>query len=197
VIAAIVLAAAAATPCGTTQTQRDLDVCWGGRAMQADSQLRTTYATVLSEMRRLRLGTKSLTGTQAAWDTARTTTCDFEESLYEGGSIAPMMNSQCVDRMTRARSDRLRAIFRTLVANRSAPALRPVSVSAAAELKNVYGLLYKRVTPAQQKSLAASERAWTLYRDAACTLEGGGCLTDLALQRTLELKSGWIGEPFW
>ena len=196
-IAAIVLAAATAASCGTAQTQSDLDICWLARATQADSQLHTAYAEVLAEMRRLGLSTKPLVAAQDAWGTARTATCDFEESLYEGGSIAPMINSECVDRMTRARTGRLRATLRRRGENRSAPPLRPVSPSVAAEHKRVYALLYKRVTPAQQKDLTASEAAWARYTESACTLEGGSCFTDLTSQRTLEFESGWVGEPFW
>jgi uncharacterized protein YecT (DUF1311 family) len=195
-IYAVVLAVATAGPCEAAQTQQALDVCWAARAAQAEAQLNTSYARVAAAIRKQAIDTIPLAGAQRAWIAARDATCAFETSLYEGGSIAPMIDSECVDRMTRARNQRLSAMLSELAARRHAP-LAPVSKSAAVENDRVYGLLYKRVTPPQQKALAASEAAWSAYRAKACKLEGGSCLTQLAQERTLELKGGWIGEPFW
>jgi uncharacterized protein YecT (DUF1311 family) len=192
----ILLVAATATPCEAAQTQLALDACWSDRATQAISELQATYARVTAEMRTLGIDPRPLVGVQAAWVAARDATCAFEESLYEGGSIAPMIKFECVDRMTRARTNRLREGAAVIV-GRAAPPVQPLSKSAAVELDRVYGLLNKRITPASQKTLASSELAWIAYRDKACKLERGGCLTELETERTAELKSGWIGEPFW
>ena len=65
---------------------------------------------------------------QLAWISARDKTCDFEESMNAGGTIAPMMYSECVDRMTRARSARIQNLVTSLNAEgvvRRCSRLRP------------------------------------------------------------------------
>ncbi len=193
----ILLAAVTAAPCEAAQTQRALDACWAARATQADSELRDATALVDAEIRRLGAGAKPLARVQAAWGAARDATCAFEAALYEGGSIAPMIASECADRMTRARNLRLHAMLDALSAGRPAAPPEPVSRGASRELDRVDGLLRTRITPAQQQSLSSSERAWIAYRDEACELEGGNCPTELDRERVAELEDGWIGERFW
>ncbi len=194
----IVLAAATAAPCGAAGTQMDLDACWASRAQQADSHLRVTAARVAYELRAAGTGTKPLAGVQTAWVAARSATCAFEASLYSGGSIAPMIASQCADRMTRARDGRLQAMLDALYAyGHTATPPKPASRDALAELDRVYRLLCGRITPAQRAALTSAQRAWIAYREKACSTEGGACLSELDRARVTDLEDGWIGEQFW
>ncbi len=194
----IVLAAATAAPCAAAGTQMDLDACWAARAQQADSHLRVTTARVAYELRAVGVGTKPLAGVQAAWVAARNATCAFEASLYAGGSIAPMIVSECADRMTRARDERLQAMLEALSTNgHTATPPEPVSRAASAELDRVYGLFCGRITPAQRAALTSAQRAWLAYREKACSIEGGACLSELDRGRVADLEDGWIGEQFW
>jgi len=177
--------------------QSDLDVCWLKQAEASDAALNTTYAKVKAGLRSLQIDPSPLVGIQLAWIKARDTTCDFEESLEEGGSIAPMMNSECVDRMTRARTARLNGVL-VAYQNGEVHKLQPVSPSADKELNRVYGLLVKYdLSKHSHDKLIASELAWIAYRDKACAFEGGTCLTDLEKERTTEFEDGWLGEKFW
>jgi hypothetical protein len=78
-----------------------------------------------------------------------------------------------------------------------APAEQPVSPAADAELNRLYRLYRDRLTEAQRSALARAESAWIAYRDKACAIEGGACLTELENERVAELKAGWVGEDFW
>jgi uncharacterized protein YecT (DUF1311 family) len=193
----ILLAAATAAPCAAAQTQLALDACWAARATHADSELNATAARADAEIRKLGADSNSLAAVQTAWVAARDATCGFETSLYEGGSIAPMIASECADRMTRARNARLQAMLDALSADRTPTPAKPASPGAAGKLERFYELLSTRITLPQQRLLASSERAWTVYREKACHLEGGNCPTELDRERVVELEDGWIGEQFW
>ena len=108
----------------------ELTECWAKQAGEADASLNATYAKVKSGLRSLGIDPEPLTGIQLAWISTRDNTCDFESSLEEGGTIAPMMGWQCVDRMTRARTKRL---VNVLVAYQNGEVHKTQPVSAAAD----------------------------------------------------------------
>jgi uncharacterized protein YecT (DUF1311 family) len=195
---AAMLLALATNPCASAQTQADLDVCWRDRATQADAQLNAAYKKAGTDLHAMGIDPKVLVPVQLAWISARDKTCAFEESMNAGGSIAPMMYSECVDRMTRARTARITNLVTSLHAEGVVPAMQPASAKVDAELNRVYGLLRKQeLTAAQRSDLTAAELAWIAYRDKACKVEGGGCMDALESERTHELEDGWLGEQYW
>jgi uncharacterized protein YecT (DUF1311 family) len=191
----------ASAPCDSNSSagmnQMQLSECWGTSAKHAAAELATALAQVTSGLSKLGIDPKPLGGISAAWSATRDKTCTFEYGLAAGGSIAPMLYSECLDRMTRACTARLRALLESARAKGAISAAQPVSSKVDAELNRVYGLLAKRVTSAQRDALAASEVAWISYRDKACAFEGGTCLTDLEQERIAELEAGYMGERFW
>jgi uncharacterized protein YecT (DUF1311 family) len=192
------LVALETSPCASAQTQADLDVCWAGQAKQADAALNASYKKLRDGLAAMGIDPKPLVPAELAWIAARDTTCAFEESLYEGGSIAPMIYSECVDRMTRARTARLDDVLSIVQGRGKAPAAEPVSPAVDKELNRVYGLMMKQdLTTAQREALIKSEVAWIAYRDKACAFEGGSCAGKLEDERTKELEAGWMGEQFW
>jgi uncharacterized protein YecT (DUF1311 family) len=197
-IATAMLLALASNPCASAQTQMDLDACWGDRAKQADVQLNASYKRAFADLRTMGIDPNVLVPVQLAWISARDKTCAFEESMSEGGSIAPMMFSECVDRMTRARTARIQNLVTSLQAEGVVPGREPASSKVDAELNRVYGLLRKQhLTAAQSNNLTSAELAWISYRDKACKVEGGTCMDDLESERTSEFEDGWLGEQFW
>jgi uncharacterized protein YecT (DUF1311 family) len=190
---AVLLAAVSASPCSTAQTQREMDVCWSAQAAHAGSDLAVTYAHAIAQLRKRGIDPALLETVERSWTAARDGTCAFETSLYEGGSIAPMIQSECIDRMTRHQRQWLERLL-------AAPALPsqpgfPASQSAAAHLDRILASLNARVGAAQRKDLKMAESAWAAYRDRACKLQGDDCLTEFTQERAIELESGWIGEP--
>jgi uncharacterized protein YecT (DUF1311 family) len=195
---ALVLVAALSQPCGGDLNQADLDQCWLKQAEVAQRDLDGAYAKLKTEPTGLGIKTAPLATAQSAWNDAREKTCDFEQSLEEGGSIAPMMYSECEARMAQARTARMKTLQTALQNGGSAPKALPLSPKAGEELDRVYGLLFKYdLSAASHAKLVAAEAAWKTYRCRACAAEGGSCLTDLTVERTNELKDGWLGEPFW
>jgi uncharacterized protein YecT (DUF1311 family) len=195
---AAMLLALATNLCASAETQMDLDVCWRDRATQADAQLNAAYKKAGADLHVMGIDPKVLVPVQVAWISARDKTCAFEESLNAGGSIAPMMYSECVDRMTRARTARIGNLVTALKAEGVVAKMQPPSAKVDAELNRVYGLLRKQdLTAAQRSALTAAELAWISYRDKACKVEGGDCMDVLESERTHELEDGWLGEQYW
>jgi uncharacterized protein YecT (DUF1311 family) len=128
-----------------------------------------------------------------AWVTARDRTCAFEYELYLPGTIAPQLGVECDVRID-ARAD---ATSRVAACESSRAPEQPVSPAADAELNRLYRLYLERLNKTQKSSLVAAELAWIAYRDKACVIEGGSCLTELTNERAAELKASWIGEAFW
>jgi uncharacterized protein YecT (DUF1311 family) len=189
---AVFLTAASGNPCSQGTTY-DMRMCWDKQNAAAASALTATYAKVAAKFTKSGMDTAALTAAQAAWATARDKTCAFEYELYLPGTIAPQLGVECDVRMTRARTQHLAS----LLAKSSGAAEQPVSKSADAELNRLYRLYLERLNKTQKSSLVAAELAWIAYRDKACVIEGGSCLTELTNERAAELKASWIGEAFW
>lgn len=191
---AFILAAAAQCNQGTTY---DMRTCWSEQSDAADAELRQAYAEASARLRAWGINSAPLADAQAAWETARDKTCEFEYRRYLPGTIAPLLGAECDVRMTRARTQRLTVLLASMQTRDARSSERAVSAAAAAELKRVYDLYSARITVDERALLAAAEAAWTVYRGKACAVEGGSCLTELTNERVLELEDSWIGEAFW
>jgi uncharacterized protein YecT (DUF1311 family) len=191
VTAAMLVAGTGAIPCSNGTTV-DMQVCWSKRNAEAAAQLKTVYARTLERFTNAGRSTVPLRSSQSAWIAARDNTCSFEYRLYSGGSIAPQLAVECDERANRARSAELAALSTTLLS-----AAEPISRTSDVRLSRLLRLYNERLTAPQRAGLAASQRAWTTYRDSWCAIAGGSCKTNLTNQRISELESAWMGEPFW
>ena len=187
------LLAATVNPCAAAVTQVDMNACWANRAKQADGMLYAIYAKVTAGLHGLGVDIPSLADAQIAWIVMRDKTCAFETSLYAGGSIAPMISSECVARVTQARTVRLAAFLSAKQAGSVAKAL-PVDPKADAELNRAYGRIRAQVDAQQQRLFVNAESAWIAYRDKACALEGSNCATELTRERTGEIENSDVGN---
>ncbi|TVQ18652.1 MAG: DUF1311 domain-containing protein [Leptolyngbya sp. DLM2.Bin15] len=84
--------------CQNPQTQSDMNFCAGETYKVADDDLNRIYQQVLNQLPQS--DRPSLIEAQEAWLAYRDTNCDFEASLFEGGSIQPLMYYSCLERMT-------------------------------------------------------------------------------------------------
>jgi uncharacterized protein YecT (DUF1311 family) len=171
--------------------------CWSKQDVAADSKLQSASVKVTAALHKAGIDPAPFSAAQAAWAAARDKTCAFEYQLYLPGTIAPQLGVECDVRMTRARTRRVGALLAALQTKGTPPPKLPVDAAADAELNRVYGLYVARLTSAQRSALAAAELAWIGYRDKACALEGGRCLTELERERVAELQASWVGEAFW
>ena len=204
-ILAALLTLAALFAAGTARAQSacnqgttyDMRTCWSKQDVAADAKLQSTSVKLKAALHKAGIDPAQLTAAQTAWAAARDKTCAFEYQLYLPGTIAPQLGVECDVRMTRARTQRLAALLAALQTKDAQPPELPVGAAADAELNRVYALYASRLTAAQRSALAAAELAWIGYRDKACALERGDCLTTLERERVAELEASWVGEAFW
>lgn len=188
--------AATAQQCNVGTTY-DMRTCWSERADAAHAAMEAARQRVVAEMQKLGIDPKPFAGATAAWNPARDTTCEFEYRQYLPGTIAPQLQIECDFRMTLARAQRLDALLASLRTHGAFATAAPVATGDDAELGRVYGLYRSRLTPELRALLEASQRAWLIYREKECAVEGGSCVSELAKERVAELEASWVGEPFW
>lgn len=101
-IALLMSSAALAQNCENAATQLALNQCAGNEYKKADGELNATYKKVFA---RASDEQKSLLKqAQNAWITLRDTDCRFMSSGVEGGSVQPMIYSECLTDKTRERT---------------------------------------------------------------------------------------------
>lgn len=97
-------APALAADCANAMTQADMNICAGNAAKAADSELNRLYAQMQARLRNSPSGKAALVSAQRSWIAFRDSECRFAASGVEGGSMMPMMASNCVEDLTRRRS---------------------------------------------------------------------------------------------
>ena len=178
----------AALTCGASSPQVDLDVCASQARASGEAAEHAAYAAASR-----RFGDRAdFQATERRWYGVRSTACAFAAEMASGGSLEPMLEGQCYADTARARVRDI-ALFAPNGTSGSAIAAPRV----AAEHVRVYGLLEMLLSPAERNLLAASERAWIAYRDAACAHARRDCATLLTTTRTQQLKDSWLAERFW
>ncbi|HEX3561023.1 MAG TPA: lysozyme inhibitor LprI family protein [Pyrinomonadaceae bacterium] len=103
---------AAVNPCDDARTQLDMNICADKQFKIADAELNRVYnqlASKLEEDKRAKLK-----AAEVSWLKYRDSNCDYEASLYEGGSMQPMTYSFCLERMTKSRTTELREQLKEL-----------------------------------------------------------------------------------
>ncbi len=110
IVLALLLAAAPvrAQSCGDTATQADLDACAGAAVRKADAQLNATYARIVRRLAGDAAKKHLLTTAELAWIKLRDAECAFEASGVSGGSIYPMIVSNCIATKTEQRTNELK-----------------------------------------------------------------------------------------
>jgi len=106
-------------PCPNAKSQLDLNDCYSNLYQSADAQLNATYNNVVGFMKKNLLlaqhdnnaalvthnetSLNKLLAAQRAWLAYRDANCDSIKFQYEGGSIQPMIWSQCMAEATKQR----------------------------------------------------------------------------------------------
>src|SRR5947209_3279519 len=86
---------AAKNPCGDAQTQPEMNVCAEKQFEAADAELNRAYKQIMSKAE----NDPKLKAAEVSWLKYRDDNCDYEASMYEGGSAQPMVYSLCLERM--------------------------------------------------------------------------------------------------
>ena len=106
-------------PCPNAKSQLDLNDCYGNLYQSADAQLNATYNNIVGFVKKNLLlaqhddnaalithnetSLNKLLAAQRAWLAYRDANCDSIKFQYEGGSIQPMIWSQCMADATQQR----------------------------------------------------------------------------------------------
>lgn len=103
-----------ALECDAAQTQLDMTQCAYEDFMAADAELNATYGRSMD--RATAWGgdaAVALRAAQRAWVPFRDAACYAEGTLFEGGSIQPMIVQSCKADLTRRRTQDLRRLYQT------------------------------------------------------------------------------------
>ncbi|MBW4440647.1 MAG: lysozyme inhibitor LprI family protein [Plectolyngbya sp. WJT66-NPBG17] len=88
--------------CKNPQTQFQMNFCAAETAKTANRQLNRTYQKAIAKFK----GTpqeKQLVDAQLVWIKFRDADCAFSRDRFQGGSMAPMVYSGCIARMSQQR----------------------------------------------------------------------------------------------
>lgn len=91
--------------CNNAQTQLEINRCAQLSYQNADKKLNQVYKQLLPTLSASRK--QKLITAQQAWIKFRDTSCEFERSQYEGGSIAPAIYLGCLEQTTQQRTQQL------------------------------------------------------------------------------------------
>jgi len=103
---------AAQNPCEDPQTQVELNLCADRKFKAADAELNRVYNQLAAKLEAG--GRAKLKAAEASWLKYRDDNCAYEEELYEGGSMQPLIYSSCLERMTKSRTTELRGQLKDL-----------------------------------------------------------------------------------
>ncbi|MDJ0560233.1 MAG: lysozyme inhibitor LprI family protein [Microcystis sp. M53599_WE4] len=92
--------------CNNPQTQSEMNICASIAYQNADRKLNQVYRQLLPKLSASRK--QKLISAQQAWIKFRDSSCEFERSAYEGGSLAPMIYGFCLADVTEQRTKDLR-----------------------------------------------------------------------------------------
>jgi len=97
--------------CENPQDQLQINRCAGLSYERADKKLNQLYRQLLPKLSSARR--QKLITAQQAWVKFRDTSCEFEESAYEGGSIAPTIVAVCWEKLTLQRTQEIQAYLKS------------------------------------------------------------------------------------
>ena len=85
-----------------------MNMCAAKKFKAADAELNRVYNLLASKVGDYGGQREKLKAAETSWLKYRDDNCDYEASLYEGGSLKPSIYSSCMERMTKARTAELR-----------------------------------------------------------------------------------------
>ncbi|MEO0541231.1 MAG: lysozyme inhibitor LprI family protein [Cyanobacteria bacterium P01_A01_bin.105] len=170
--------------CGQLATQLDINACAHANYTVSDRLLNQVYQTLRSGLSAE--NKTQLTTAEQAWINFRDAQCEFERSRFEGGSIAPLILSSCLEQITDLRIDELRA----------QSGATQTYETADARLNQVYQELEGLMDDSVWPSFQAVQIDWLAYRDANCAYEDDATLftEEQCLARMTVLRTAQLGQ---
>jgi len=94
---------AVAVDCDNASDQATMNQCAAQQNAAADKELNALYQQITSRFKGNPDNKKLLVGAQRAWVAFRDVECKFSASGVEGGSVYPLIYSNCTTELTKAR----------------------------------------------------------------------------------------------
>ena len=94
----------ASAACQNATTQLQLNECAAASYAKSDKDLNKVYRDILARLKGPSETKTDFIAAQRAWLKYRDAQCRFEISGLEGGSVQPMIYSQCLDTLTQSRT---------------------------------------------------------------------------------------------
>ena len=113
--------ALADTDCDNAQDQATMTHCAAQEAKTADAELNKDYKEIVARLADDTAGLQKLKAAQRAWVAFRDAECAFQESGVDGGSVAPMINQNCITSLTEDRIAQLQTYLQCEEGDLSCP----------------------------------------------------------------------------
>lgn len=98
-------------PCAKAVSQVDMDACYSGEYKKADARLNSIYRKALASLQSSKTAVVDLKTAEFAWIKYRDAHCQAAGKQYEGGSIRPMIESQCMQLVTQHRIEEIKQAY--------------------------------------------------------------------------------------
>ncbi|MBI6950723.1 lysozyme inhibitor LprI family protein [Pseudomonas koreensis] len=98
----------AAVDCANASDQATMNQCAGQEFKSTDKELNAVYQQITGRLKDNPDRKKLLVGAQRAWIGFRDAECKFSASGVEGGSVYPLIYSNCLTTVTKARIEALK-----------------------------------------------------------------------------------------
>jgi uncharacterized protein YecT (DUF1311 family) len=111
----------AAVDCANASDQATMNQCAGQDFKAADKELNTVYQQITKRLKDNPDGKKLLVSAQRAWVGFRDTECKFSASGVAGGSVYPLIYSNCMTSVTKVRVEALKEYLKCEEGDMSCP----------------------------------------------------------------------------
>jgi len=111
----------AAVDCANASDQATMNQCAGQEFKSTDKELNVVYQQITGRLKDNPDRKKLLVGAQRAWIGFRDTECKFSASGVEGGSVYPLIYSNCLTAVTKARIEALKQYLKCQEGDMSCP----------------------------------------------------------------------------
>lgn len=111
----------AAVDCANASDQATMNQCAGQEFKSTDKELNAMYQQIIGRLKDNPDRKKLLVGAQRAWIAFRDTECKFSASGVEGGSVYPLIYSNCLTAVTKARIEALKQYLKCQEGDMSCP----------------------------------------------------------------------------
>jgi uncharacterized protein YecT (DUF1311 family) len=111
----------AAVNCANASDQATMNQCAGQDYKAADKELNTVYQQITGRLKNNSDGKKLLVSAQRAWIGFRDAECKFSASGVAGGSVYPLIYSNCMTGVTKVRVEALKQYLKCEEGDMSCP----------------------------------------------------------------------------